>query len=54
MIEKPKDRSVETDTKVTAEEVNRVLEVGRILFSVLTEEEIKALTDLLLSKEKNR
>ena len=29
--------------KVTVEEVHRLLEVGRLLFSVLTPEEIKAL-----------
>lgn len=28
-----------TAVKITVEEVNRVLEVGRLLFSVLTEEE---------------
>jgi len=28
-------------TPITIEDVNRVLEVGRLLFSVLTEEEIK-------------
>ena len=28
-----------TEPSVTIEEVNRVLEVGRLLFSVLTEEE---------------
>lgn len=28
-----------TESKVTIEEVNRVLEVGRLLFSVLTEDE---------------
>lgn len=31
------------EPKVTVEEVNRVLEVGKILFSVLTEDEIKEL-----------
>ena len=43
-----------TETKVTAvekmvEEVNRVLEVGRLLFSVLTEEEIAELQRILNS-----
>jgi hypothetical protein len=32
---------------VTIEEVNRVLEVGRLLLSVLTPEERKELTDLI-------
>ena len=36
-----------TETKVTIEEVNRVLEVGRLLFSVLTEEEIAELQRVL-------
>ena len=35
------------DPKVTVEEVNRVLEVGRLLFSVLTEEEIAELQEIL-------
>lgn len=38
---------------VSVEEVNRVLEVGRLLFSVLTPEEIEELQELLNSgKEK--
>ena len=36
-----------TETQVTIEEVNRVLEVGRLLFSVLTEEEITELQRIL-------
>ena len=36
-----------TEPKVTVEEVNRVLEVGRLLFSVLTEEEKAVLIRLL-------
>ena len=32
---------------VTVEEVNRLLEVGRLLFSVLTPEEIEALQEYL-------
>ena len=36
-----------TEPKITAEEVNRVLEVGRLLFSVLTEEEITELQRIL-------
>ena len=33
--------------KVTVENVNRLLEVGRLLFSVLTPEEIEQLQELL-------
>jgi hypothetical protein len=36
---------------VTIEDVNRVLEVGRLLLSVLTEEEIEALQELLIRDE---
>jgi hypothetical protein len=32
--------------QITAEDVNRVLEVGRIFFSILTVEEIEELTTL--------
>lgn len=35
------------DTAVTIEEVNRVLEVGRLLLSVLTTEELDQLQQLL-------
>ena len=35
------------EPKVTVEEVNRVLEVGRVLFSVLTEEEIVELQRII-------
>jgi len=40
------DNKSKTQTKkqVTIEEVNRVLEVGRILFSVLSPEEIEVLS----------
>ena len=38
-----------TKPRVTIEEVNRVLEVGRLLFSVLTEEEKSELIRLLNS-----
>ena len=46
------DKKRPTESKVTAvevtvEEVNRVLEVGRLLFSVLTEEEIAELQRVL-------
>ena len=36
-----------TTVDVTVEEVNRVLEVGRLLFSVLTDEEIAELQRVL-------
>ena len=36
-----------TKEQITVEEVNRVLEVGRLLFSVLTQEEIEELQKLL-------
>ena len=39
----PSDHKHPTESQVTVEEVNRVLEVGRLLFSVLTEEEIAEL-----------
>ena len=37
--------------QITVEEVNRVLEVGRILFSVLTPEEIEELQKFLSSQK---
>ena len=37
----------QTKKQITTEEVNRVLDVGRILFSVLTPEEIEELQRLL-------
>ena len=37
-IKRPVETQV-TAVEITVEEVNRVLEVGRLLFSVLTEEE---------------
>jgi hypothetical protein len=36
-----------TEKRITVEEVNRVLEVGRLLFSVLAPEEIEELQKLL-------
>jgi hypothetical protein len=43
------DRSTKSKQKppITVEDVNRLLEVGRILFSVLTHEEIEELQKLL-------
>jgi len=38
--------------KVTIEDVNRVLEVGHLLFSVLTEEEIEELQKILNDSSK--
>jgi hypothetical protein len=40
-----------TIPEVTIEEVNRVLEVGRMLLSVLTEEEIEELQEILSRQE---
>lgn len=40
-----------TEPQVTIEEVNRVLEVGRLLLSVLTEEEVEELKQLLTKPE---
>jgi hypothetical protein len=37
----------QTEKQITVEEINRVLEVGKILFSVLTPEEIEELQKLL-------
>ena len=41
------DKNLSTTSEVTIEDVNRVLEVGRLLFSVLTEEEKEELIRLL-------
>ena len=46
MSQKP-DSKRPTDNQVTIEDVNRVLEVGRLLLSVLTEEELKNLQKVL-------
>lgn len=40
-----------TEKKITVEEVNRLLEVGRLLFSVLTPEEIEDLQKLFSPKK---
>lgn len=44
---------IDSSTKliVTLQDVNRVLEVGQLLLTVLTEEEIKDLQVLLLTKD---
>ena len=46
MITKTKTAS-EDNKQVTVEDVNRLLEVGRLLFSVLAPEEIEQLQELL-------
>jgi len=38
------------EKRITAEEVKRLLDVGRLLFSVLTPEEIKELQNLLITR----
>jgi hypothetical protein len=45
----PSDHKLPTESQVTVEEVNRVLEIGHLLFSVLTEEEIAELHRILNS-----
>jgi len=43
----------QAEQKITVEEVNRVLEIGKLLFSVLTPEEVAELQALLApQKEK--
>lgn len=47
-VELPSGKSISGDQViVTIEDVNRVLEIGRLLFSVLTEEEIVELQKIL-------
>ena len=41
------EKQTPTKSAVTVEDVNRVLEVGRLLFSVLTQDEIKKLQQIL-------
>ena len=43
----PSDHKHSTEFQVTVEEVNRVLDVGRLLFSVLTDEEKEELQRIL-------
>ena len=47
METKPKAK-IQNENQVTVEEINRVLEGGRFLFSVLTSEEIDELKEFLL------
>ncbi|MCB2160515.1 hypothetical protein KQH40_00345 [bacterium] len=46
-------KQTKTEKKITVEDVNRVLEVGRLLFSVLTPEEIEELQKLLSPQKGN-
>lgn len=48
MSQKP-DTKRPAENQVTIEEVNRVLEVGRLLLSVLTEEEIEEFQNALIN-----
>ena len=43
--------TITTEKQVTVEDVNRLLEVGRLLFSVLTPEEIEQLQELLSTQK---
>jgi len=47
METKPKAK-IQNENQVTVEEINRVLEGGRFLFTVLTPEEIDELKEFLL------
>ena len=42
----------QSELKITVEDINRVLDIGRLLFSVLTPKEIEALQKLLSSNNK--
>lgn len=42
----------QSEIKITVEEINRLLDIGRLLFSVLTPKEIEALQKLLSSNNK--
>ena len=44
-------KNLSTTSEVTIEDVNRVLEVGRMLLSVLSEEEIEVIQELLIRDE---
>ena len=44
-------KNLPTISEVTIEEVNRVIEVGRLLLSVLSEEEIEVIQELLIRDE---
>lgn len=49
-MSKKSDQKRPTESQVTVEEVNRVLEVGRLLFSVLTDDEKAELARILNSQ----
>jgi hypothetical protein len=55
-LEEVMERGLKTKTQiekqVTVEEVNRLLEVGRLLFLILTPEEIKELQNLFSLRNK--
>lgn len=51
MTEKLKITPTKEHAEITVEDVKRVLEIGRLLRSVLTEEEIKDLQALLSKQE---
>lgn len=42
----------QSEIKITVEEINRLLDIGRLLFSVLTPKEIEELQKLLSSNNK--
>jgi hypothetical protein len=47
-MSKKTDQQSPTELRATIEEVNRVLEVGRLLLSVLTQEELEELQNALI------
>ena len=49
-MSKKTDQQNPTELQATIEEVNRVLEVGRLLMSVLTQEELDELQDALTDR----
>ena len=51
MDSKPNTKK-QSEIKITGEDVNRLLDIGRLLFSVLTPKEIEALQKLLSSNNK--
>jgi hypothetical protein len=53
VMERELKTKTQTEKQVTVEEVNRLLEVGRLLFSVLTPEEIKELQNLFSHRNKS-
>lgn len=45
-------KETQVETIITVEEVTRLLDVGRLLFSILTPDEIEELKKLLLTQQK--